>query len=153
MRYILQACCVIAFVWPVLGIAQSGDPTGLYSVEGRNVDAKATYRGEVAISKDGEAFKILWIVGNQQFLGTGILRDGKLAVAFQAQGRMAGIARCLTSIRMGRSRGLGPCWVAKSSGLSIGRRKGKSDPTSIYSPVLAASKSTRRGWRPYDDAA
>jgi hypothetical protein len=92
MRYILQACCVIAFVWPVLGIAQSGDPTGLYSVEGRNVDAKATYRGEVAISKDGEAFKILWIVGNQQFLGTGILRDGKLAVAFQAQGRMAGIA-------------------------------------------------------------
>ena len=57
MRYILQACCVIAFVWPVLGIAQSGDPTGLYSVEGRNVDAKATYRGEVAISKDGEAFR------------------------------------------------------------------------------------------------
>ena len=92
MRYVLQTCFVIAFVWPVLGIAQSGEPSGLYSVEGRNADANATYRGEVAISKDGEAFKIFWIVGNQQFAGTGILRDGKLAVAFQAQGRMVGIA-------------------------------------------------------------
>jgi len=59
----------------------------LYTVEGRNADQKGTYRGEV----DGEGFKILWIIGNQQYAGTGILRDGKLAVAFQAQGRMAGI--------------------------------------------------------------
>jgi len=91
MTLVLPACLAIAFLWPALGFAQSAEPSGLYSVEGRNADQKGTYRGEVAISKDGEGFKILWIIGNQQYAGTGILRDGKLAVAFQAQGRMAGI--------------------------------------------------------------
>jgi len=92
MKRVLQACLVLALLWSALGFAQSVEPSGLYSVEGRNADQKGTYRGEVAISKDGDAFKILWIIGNQQYAGTGILRDGKLAVAFQAQGRMVGIA-------------------------------------------------------------
>ncbi len=92
MRRLLHFCLAIALLWPVLGFAQSAEPSGLYSVETRNADQKGTCRGEVAISKDGDAFKILWIIGNQQYGGTGILRDGKLAVAFQAQGRTAGIA-------------------------------------------------------------
>ena len=48
--------------------------------------------GEVAISKDGEAFKIFWMSAINNSPERGILRDEKLAVAFQAQGPMVGIA-------------------------------------------------------------
>ena len=86
MRHLLHFCLAIALLWPVLGFAQWAEPSGLYSVEGRNADQKGTYRGEVAISKDGDAFKILWIIGNQQYGGTGILTRRQTRRRFSSAG-------------------------------------------------------------------
>jgi hypothetical protein len=76
---------------PIAALAQESGLNGVYTVEGQNPGGKGSYRGELAIAPIGDAYRVVWRVGNQPYEGTGLLRDGKLAVVFRT-GQQAGIA-------------------------------------------------------------
>ena len=81
MTRVLQACLGIALLWPARIRAMGG---AIGFVFGRRPECgpegHVSRRGS---DFNGEGFKILWIIGNQQYAGTGILRDGKLAWLFR----------------------------------------------------------------------
>lgn len=87
---LMTAVVALAFA-PLAALAQSAKLTGTYTVEGQNPGGKGTYKGELAIAQTGDAYRIVWRIGNQQQDGTGLLRDGKLAVVFRS-GQQAGVA-------------------------------------------------------------
>ena len=59
----------------------TGPIAGSYSLVGRNVNG-SSYRGRVAVSQTGETFRVVWRVGSQTFVGTGILTGDVLSVAY-----------------------------------------------------------------------
>ena len=75
----------------VVALAQGVGLNGLYTVEGQNPRGNGSYHGELAIASAGDAYRVVWRVGSQPYEGTGLLRDGKLAVVFRS-GQQAGIA-------------------------------------------------------------
>jgi hypothetical protein len=81
----------VVALMPAAAFAQSTNLTGTYIVEGQNAGAKGSYRGELAIAPSGDTFRVVWRIGNQQHEGTGLLRDGKLAVVFRSS-QQTGVA-------------------------------------------------------------
>lgn len=73
------------------GPALAADPTGRYSVAGTNPDGAGRYQGTVEVTRTGETYRVVWNVGGQRYVGTGIGNDGLLAVSYQS-GRVTGIA-------------------------------------------------------------
>ncbi len=58
-----------------------GPIAGSYSLVGRNING-SSYRGRVTVSRTGETFRVVWRVGRQTFVGTGILTGDILSVAY-----------------------------------------------------------------------
>ncbi|MDH6268970.1 hypothetical protein M2360_004390 [Rhizobium sp. SG_E_25_P2] len=48
------------------------DPTGSWLVKGGNADGSGAYQGKISITRDGETYKAIWVVGSTKFTGTGI---------------------------------------------------------------------------------
>jgi hypothetical protein len=63
----IAACALI--VAPTLALA---DPTGTYNVVGRNTDNGNTYKGTVEVSRMGATYKVVWVIGGKQSVGTGL---------------------------------------------------------------------------------
>jgi hypothetical protein len=68
------------------------DPSGGYAVEGANPGGEGSYKGTVQVSKNGDAFQVVWRIGDQTYTGTGIGNDEFLAVGYDAGGGSPGIA-------------------------------------------------------------
>jgi hypothetical protein len=64
---VISACLLIAA--PSLALA---DPTGTYNVVGRNIDNGNTYKGTVEVSRIGATYKVVWVIGGTQSIGTGL---------------------------------------------------------------------------------
>jgi hypothetical protein len=61
------------FIVLALGIsAASAGPTGVYGVEGQNPGDGSVYTGEVAVERTGATYVVVWRVGNDEYVGTGI---------------------------------------------------------------------------------
>jgi hypothetical protein len=91
------AVLAAVFLWsslasPCMGQAAGPDLSGLYLVEGANPDGQGRYRGDVKVERAGDAYSILWTINGQRHIGTGIYRDGKLAVVYQPKQGLPGIA-------------------------------------------------------------
>ncbi|AFY36004.1 hypothetical protein [Calothrix sp. PCC 7507] len=73
----------LSLLIPASGIAaNTADIIGQYKCEGTNADGR-TYKGKVAISKQGNAYYLRWVVGkNQNFTGVGVLEGNVLAVSY-----------------------------------------------------------------------
>jgi hypothetical protein len=56
-------------VAPTLALA---DPTGTYNVVGRSMDDGNTYKGTVEVSRTGATYKVVWLIGGKQSVGTGL---------------------------------------------------------------------------------
>ena len=81
-KYILVVVVLlVAFGGQPVAWAGEPDITGTFEVEGANPDGAGKYKGTLMIEKTGDAFNIEWNVG-MAYLGTGILMDGYLAVAY-----------------------------------------------------------------------
>lgn len=66
---------------------------GKYAVEGREAAGGATYKGEAAVAKKGATYHVVWFIGQQMAIGTGILTDNVFAVTYMTQGtRVPGVA-------------------------------------------------------------
>ncbi len=84
---------VIAFVaLLILAIAPAlADPIGQYEVKGANPGGGSAYEGTVAVEKSGDAYRVIWQIGSQFFIGTGVLDGNSFGVWFQS-GSFTGLA-------------------------------------------------------------
>lgn len=84
---------VTAFVaFFLLAVAPAlADPDGQYDVKGANPGGGSAYEGTVAVEKTGDAYRVIWQIGSQFFIGTGVVDGSSLAVWFQS-GNFTGVA-------------------------------------------------------------
>jgi hypothetical protein len=87
MRTVIAFVAVIFFaVSPV-----RADPAGQYEVRGTNPSGGSAYEGTVSVERTGDAYRVIWQIGTQFFIGTGVLDGSSLAIWFQS-GSFTGVA-------------------------------------------------------------
>jgi hypothetical protein len=87
MRACLTGLLLAAFAAPALA-----DPTGSWLVKGGNADGSGAYQGKITVTRDGETYRALWVVGSTKFPGTGIggaMVDGVFTPAPASEGDTA----------------------------------------------------------------
>ncbi|BAT57573.1 hypothetical protein GJW-30_1_00079 [Variibacter gotjawalensis] len=90
MRLLIAIVLSICFAFAAH--AQQANLSGPYAIEGQNPDGAGRYQGRVTVQRKGDTYQIVWQIGQTRATGTGIFRDGKLAVVFQPQTGAAGVA-------------------------------------------------------------
>ncbi|MFA6265738.1 MAG: hypothetical protein WC670_08500 [Pseudolabrys sp.] len=81
MRYLVSA--VVALLMSV-ATAFAADPVGSYTIQGTNPGNKGGYSGTVSVTKTGETYSVVWIVGGTKFVGTGIGNKDFIAVSYKS---------------------------------------------------------------------
>ena len=86
----------IAALAGALGIAgistvACADPAGTYVVEGTNPGSAGRYKGTVSVEQTGETYRVIWIINNRQYIGTGIGDQKFIAVSYKV-GDKTGLA-------------------------------------------------------------
>jgi hypothetical protein len=71
--------------------AFAADPTGTYDVSGTNPGGGSHYSGTVSVSRTGQTYRVVWIVGSTRYVGTGIGDKDFLAVSYRS-GNATGLA-------------------------------------------------------------
>ena len=72
--------------------AALADPVGRYTVEGTDPGKpNSTYSGTVTVEKTGDTYKVVWVIGGTQYVGTGIGNKDFLAVSYKS-GNNTGLA-------------------------------------------------------------
>jgi hypothetical protein len=87
---IVRAVAAAAAV-ALISTAALADPVGRYTIRGTNPGSGSTYSGEVAVTKTGDTYRVVWNVGGQTYTGTGIGSDNFLAVSYRS-GNETGLA-------------------------------------------------------------
>jgi hypothetical protein len=64
--------------------AFAADPVGSYSVKGTNPGNNGKYSGKVTVTKTGETYSVIWIVGGTKYVGTGIGDKNFIAVSYKS---------------------------------------------------------------------
>jgi hypothetical protein len=64
--------------------AFAADPAGTYRVEGSNPGGSGNYSGTVSVTKTGETYQVVWVVGSTRYVGTGIGNKDFLAVSYKS---------------------------------------------------------------------
>uniref|UniRef100_I2Q7Q3 Uncharacterized protein n=1 Tax=Desulfovibrio sp. U5L TaxID=596152 RepID=I2Q7Q3_9BACT len=82
-RVLFLALMVVFFVSAVE--AWAADIVGQYTLRGSNPGSKGQYTGTAMVERKGETYSVGWKIGNQQLLGTGILKDTSFAVVYTAR--------------------------------------------------------------------
>lgn len=85
---IATACAIVALFATT---ALAADPAGRYRAEGTNPGSGSTYSGTVTVSRTGETWSVVWVVGNTRYVGTGIGDRNFIAVSYRA-GNATGLA-------------------------------------------------------------
>lgn len=67
------------------------DPVGHYAVAGANPGGDGKYSGEVTVEKTGDTYKVVWHVGDDTFIGTGIGAKDFTAISYKS-GKDTGLA-------------------------------------------------------------
>ena len=66
------------------GAAYAADPVGTYSVSGTNPGKSDGYSGTVTVTRTGETYRVVWVVGDTRYIGTGIGDKDFLAVSYRS---------------------------------------------------------------------
>ena len=64
--------------------ALAADPVGSYAIEGTNPGGGSHYTGTVRVEKTGETYRVVWVVGNTRYVGTGIGNKDFIAVSYRS---------------------------------------------------------------------
>lgn len=88
-RAILSATAFTAalFVGPVF----AAEPAGTYRIEGSNPGGGSAYSGTVTVTRTGETYSVIWVVGGTRYIGTGIGNKEFIAVSYRS-GNDTGLA-------------------------------------------------------------
>jgi hypothetical protein len=83
MRYLLatSAALLLSAV-----TAFAADPVGSYSVVGHNPGGGSEYHGTVTIERTGQTYRVVWVVGDTKYIGTGIGNKDFIAVSYKSGG-------------------------------------------------------------------
>ena len=85
-------CLVVALTLLLSAVTISvADPVGSYRVEGTNPGGRGHYSGRVNIERTGDTYRVVWVVGNTRYVGTGIGNREFIAVSYRS-GRDTGLA-------------------------------------------------------------
>jgi hypothetical protein len=87
----MRVLAVIAALFLSVTAAFAGDPVGSYTVEGTNPGGGSHYRGTVTVERTGKTYRVVWVVGNTRYIGTGIGNQDFLAVSYKS-GNDTGLA-------------------------------------------------------------
>jgi hypothetical protein len=88
MRRIVAASIALL---STVAVAFAADPTGSYTVQGTNPGGNGSYTGTVEVSKTGDTYKVVWVVGGTRYIGTGIGDKDFIAVSYKS-GSDSGLA-------------------------------------------------------------
>jgi hypothetical protein len=88
MRYVIAVAATL--LWGVTA-AFAADPVGSYDVTGTNPGGGSPYKGTVTISKTGDTYRVVWVVGDTRYIGTGIGNKDFIAVSYRS-GDSTGLA-------------------------------------------------------------
>jgi len=80
------ACAIV-----VAASAACADPVGTYAVEGANPGGGGRYKGIVSVEQTGETYRVIWVINDKQFIGTGIGDKKFIAVSYKV-GANTGLA-------------------------------------------------------------
>ena len=72
-------------------LALAADPVGSYRVTGSNPGNGSRYQGTVSVSRTGQTYRVVWVIGNSRYVGTGIGNHEGLAVSYKS-GNSSGLA-------------------------------------------------------------
>jgi hypothetical protein len=92
MRTVAVISAFILIAAPALALA---DASGTYNVVGRNADDGSTYKGTVEVSRTGATYKVVWVIGGQKSVGTGLgshFENGTTIVTGPATDKDTGIS-------------------------------------------------------------
>ena len=67
-----------------VAVAYAADPVGQYSIRGTNPGGNGNYSGTVTVSKTGETYRVIWVVGGTRYVGTGIGDKNFIAVSYKS---------------------------------------------------------------------
>lgn len=71
--------------------AAADDPVGSYDVSGTDPSNRGTYSGTASIEKTGETYRVVWQIGSDRYVGTGVGNDQFIAVSYRF-GNESGLA-------------------------------------------------------------
>ena len=66
--------------------AIAAEPVGRYTVQGRNPGGSDTYSGTVEITRTGQTYRVVWMIGGERFVGTAVGDANFLAVSYKSGG-------------------------------------------------------------------
>lgn len=82
---------VLTFAFVLIAGAALADPVGRYAVSGTNPGGDSKYSGDVSVERTGDTYRVVWQVGGQRYVGTGIGDKNFLAVSYRS-GDQTGLA-------------------------------------------------------------
>jgi len=88
MRHLLAV--TVALLFSVVA-AFAADPVGQYTISGTNPGGNGQYSGTVSVTKTGETYRVIWVVGGTRYVGTGIGDKNFIAVSYKS-GNDSGLA-------------------------------------------------------------
>lgn len=114
LRKLLALCAFIVVCFIAAPSAMAGDDiTGTWKCEGPG------YTGIVKITKEGEAYRVSWAIGNERYTGVGLIEDEVFSVAYYGA-KMQGIV----------------AYKIKSGGL-FGRWSTNKNPGAVSTEILS----------------
>lgn len=72
-------------------VALAGEPAGEYTVAGNSPGSSHRYSGSVTVDRTGDTYHVVWRIGRETYVGTGIGSPDGLAVSYRS-GNLTGIA-------------------------------------------------------------
>lgn len=88
MRFLISTAAALLMT----GAALAADPVGTYEIKGTNPGNRGGYSGTVTVTKTGETFSVVWVVGGSRYVGTGIGNKDFLAVSYKSDNNTFGLA-------------------------------------------------------------
>ena len=64
--------------------ALAADPVGTYAIKGTTPGNNGAYSGTVTVTRTGETYSVVWVVGGTKYIGTGIGDKNFIAVSYKS---------------------------------------------------------------------
>ena len=81
----------ILLLGAALAPAMADDPVGRYDVSGTNPGNRGTYSGSATVEKTGDTYRVVWQIGSDRYVGTGVGNSEFIAVSYRF-GNESGLA-------------------------------------------------------------
>jgi hypothetical protein len=81
----------ILLLGTLLAPAMADEPVGRYDVSGTNPGNRGTYSGSATVEKTGDTYRVVWQIGSDRYVGTGVGNSEFIAVSYRF-GNESGLA-------------------------------------------------------------